>query len=107
LRSHAVSNEAISKVGSVVAGYCPEGYRVPNQLELAVMKFFVGTKGGNDVGNKTFSRTYWNLGTVAKSLGEITNSKSNTKTGFVYEHNITLSENNATKARCVRDIRVD
>ena len=106
-RNFVTHNEAISKVGSVVAGYCPEGYRVPNQLELAVMKFFVGTKGGNDVGNKTFSRTYWNLGTVAKSLGEITNSKSNTKTGFVYQYNITLSENKATKARCVRDIRVD
>lgn len=38
-RNFVTHNEAISKVGSVVAGYCPEGYRVPNQLELAVMKF--------------------------------------------------------------------
>jgi len=106
-RNFVTHNEAINNVGSVSAGYCPEGYRVPNQLELAVMKFFVGSMGNNDIGNGTFSRTYWNLGTVAESLGEIKNSKSVSKTGFVYQDNITLSENNATKARCVRDIRVD
>ena len=101
-------NDNISAKGSsVAAGYCPEGYRIPNQLELVMMKFYC-----NDASLNAFSRTYWSMGRVPKDLGlepdyGSSGKDGGNKTGFVDSGNISLSLGSANKARCVRDIRVD
>lgn len=101
-----LNNRITDKGSSVAAGYCPEGYRIPNQLELAMMKFYC-----NAVSSGSFSRTYWSMGKVPKDLGikpdyGPSGKDGKNKLGFVHVDNIAL-EGNISKARCVRDIRVD
>ena len=96
-----------NKGSSVAAGYCPEGYRIPNQLELAMMKFYC-----NNASDHALSRTYWSMGKVPSDLGLTpdygeTGKDGGSKTDFVDSGNISLSTKDATNARCVRDIRVD
>ena len=79
--------------------YCPAGYRLPNQRELAIMKY-------HDVlPNNPYlmSRTGYSFG----AIDGIGNGKVTTKYGFILTHIITLGSYNAQKARCVRDIRTD
>lgn len=95
------------KGSSVAAGYCPEGYRIPNQLELVMMKFYC-----NNASYPAFSRTYWSMGKVPYDLGLTphygeTGKDGGSKTYFVDSGNISLSTEAAKIARCVRDIRVD
>lgn len=100
-------NKNITEKGSsVAAGYCPDGYRIPNQLELAMMKFYC-----NNASYYAFSRTYWSMGKVPKDLGLIPDyglygKDGKSKTGFIDSGNIAL-QGQFDKARCVRDIRVD
>lgn len=96
-------NDEVSKYGSsVYAGYCPDGYRLPSQTELAVMRYYTSL-----VSSGTYpSRTFWSFGVEA--LGGSGKDGGN-KYGFCTSGgNISLYAN-ATfyKARCVRDIRVE
>ena len=79
--------------------YCPAGYRLPNQRELAIMKYY----GVPDIGS-VMSRTGYSFG----NIDGIGNSKTD-KAGFLYKDgNITLWTTVTTNAaRCVRDIRTD
>lgn len=91
--------------------YCPPGYRMPNQREIAIMTYYklyasdgVSDLAFNSDGTSTYymmSRTYWSFGYYA------TVNKKNNKTGFIYTGNICLQEASAPTTRCVRDIRVD
>ena len=96
-------NDEVTKIGSSSkAGYCPDGYRLPNQLELAMMRFYCK---GVSIGS--VSRTYWSMGVVPGTYGDSGKDKGN-KYGFVDDGNITLFTNFTSNAqRCVRDIRVD
>ncbi len=79
--------------------YCPAGYRLPNQRELAIMKY-------HDVLTNNpylMSRTGYSFG----AIDGIGSGKVKTKYGFILTHIITLGSYNAQKARCVRDIRTD
>ena len=59
-------NDEVTKIGSSSkAGYCPDGYRLPNQLELAMMRFYC-----DGVSNGSVSRTYWSMGVVPGIYGE-------------------------------------
>lgn len=86
--------------------YCPEGYRTPNQREVAIMaynKLYDGSEfnyyNGSSKGN-IMSRT-------AFSFGYYGNKKVD-KYGFMYTSLITLSAGeSASTTRCVRDVRVD
>ena len=105
---HAVKNfqtinDEVTKIGSSSkAGYCPDGYRLPNQLELAMMRFFC-----NGVSIGSVSRTYWSMGVVPGTYGESGKDEGN-KYGFVDDGNITLwIDASPNSQRCVRDIRVD
>lgn len=94
-------NDEVSKYGSsVYAGYCPDGYRLPSQTELAVMRYYMKLTG------KYPSRTFWSFGVEA--LGGSGKDKGN-KYGFCIEgNNITLSARATfSQARCVRDVRVE
>lgn len=79
--------------------YCPAGYRLPNQRELAIMKYY----GVPNIGS-VMSRTGYSFGNI-DGIG----NKKTDKTGFLYkEGNITLWTTVTTNAaRCVRDIRTD
>ena len=84
---------------------CPEGWRIPNQLELAVSYYYGGQSGD------TFSRTFYSfgpLGSFDKTSSSVT-LDSNIKYGFKLKGStINVSNNEAiTSYRCVRDIRVD
>ena len=96
-------NDEVTKIGSSSkAGYCPDGYRLPNQLELAMMRFYC-----DGVSNGSVSRTYWSMGVVPGIYGEGGKDKGY-KYGFVDDGNITLYPSFTSEAqRCVRDIRVD
>ena len=88
-------DEAIAKGNSL----CPDGYRIPNQVELAVGLYFGGQT------KDSFSRTYYSfgpLGTVdkdgAKKYGfQCVGSVINVDHDYAYFKTY----------RCVRDIRVD
>lgn len=77
--------------------YCPEGYRTPNQRELAIMLYY-------DVYDENYcwSRTLWSFGEIGA------NNKNTDKYGFHKRSNL-MTVNNSTinGTRCVRDIRVD
>lgn len=98
-------NDEVSKYGSsVYAWYCPDGYRLPSQTELAVIRYYT-----NLVSSGYYpSRTFWSLGADALALGGSGKDGKN-KYGFCTSNgNISLSENATfSKARCVRDIRVE
>lgn len=94
-------NDEVSKYGSsVYAGYCPDGYRLPSQTELAVMRYYMNLTGTYP------SRTFWSFGVEA--LGGSGKDGGN-KYGFcTHAGNITLWANaKFSTARCVRDVRVE
>ncbi len=87
--------------------YCPEGYRTPNQREMAIMaynklcdgtefNYYNGSSKGNMMSRTAFSFGYYGSKTVP------------TKYGYGYYTNITLwNTMTASTTRCVKDIRVD
>ena len=79
--------------------YCPEGYRLPNQTELAMMKYY------NVISKEMVSRTYWAYG--SDRTDGVTAKED--KHGYIYAGgNISLeSSGKAFVCRCVRDIRTD
>ena len=94
-------NDEVSKYGSsVYAGYCPDGYRLPSQTELAVMRYYMTLTG------KYPSRTFWSFGVEA--LGGSGKDGGN-KYGFcISDQNISLdADATFSTARCVRDVRVE
>lgn len=94
-------NDEVSKYGSsVYAGYCPDGYRLPSQTELAVMRYYMELTGTYP------SRTFWSFGVEA--LGGSGKDGGN-KYGFcTHAGNITLwAAATFSTARCVRDVRVE
>lgn len=77
--------------------YCPPGYRVPNQRELAIMLYY-------DIydGEYCLSRTVWSFGEMG------VNNKGQGKYGFCRRPALmTVNTSNTNGTRCVRDIRVD
>ena len=82
--------------------YCPEGYRLPNQMELAVMKYY------DAISSDMVSRTYWSLG-VESGLNNKTGKDKQSKYGYIYSGGNLSLEVNAKNfvCRCVRDIRTD
>lgn len=104
----AKMNDDITKAtngSSVDAGYCPEGYRLPNQVELAMMALNGGL--GLDSNQNAPCRTYWSLG--IKGLNIIKDGKN--RECFTMEYNKKNITADATlrtsSARCVRDVRVE
>ena len=94
-------NDEVSKYGSsVYAGYCPDGYRLPSQTELAVMRYYMNLTGSYP------SRTFWSFGVEA--LGGSGKDDGN-KYGFcISGANISLyADAKFSTARCVRDVRVE
>lgn len=91
--------------------YCPEGYRTPNQRELAIMVYYFTNETGytNDfIEGRYITRTYWSFGPE----GKLETPKHGTKQGFAARTGppayTTVSENTSYNGtRCVRDIRVD
>lgn len=94
-------NDEVSKYGSsVYAGYCPDGYRLPSQTELTIMRYYMELTGTYP------SRTFWSFGVEA--LGGSGKDGGN-KYGFcTHAGNITLWANATfSTARCVRDVRLE
>ena len=89
----------IDDKGAYRSGYCPEGYRIPNQMELAMMVYYMPS-----VDTPIDSRTYWTFG----PNGANPKSGKENNYGFCYDNgNITVAHYRVNKARCVRDIRVE
>jgi hypothetical protein len=88
--------------------YCPDGWRLPNQRETAIMYYYMTGKdiNGNNTGENamgdTMTRTRWSFG--ANGLYPKVNNKYGFRCG---SNTITVSNTATTNARCVRDIRVD
>ena len=80
--------------------YCPEGYRLPNQVELAMLKYY------DVISDPMVSRTYWELG--VDGYGG-TGKDGGKKFGYIYSGgNISLQTAGVDYVyRCVRDIRTD
>ena len=94
-------NDEVSKYGSsVYAGYCPDGYRLPSQTELTIMRYYMNLTGTYP------SRTFWSFGVEA--LGGSGKDGGN-KYGFcTHAGNITLwAAATFSTVRCVRDVRVE
>lgn len=85
---------------SVEAGFCPEGYRIPSQIEMTMMRLY----GAN--GNfYQHVRTYWSFG----PLGENWKKAYDVHDGFTQlgNGNMTIAPSNSNQVRCVRDIRIE
>lgn len=96
-------NDEVSKYGSsVYAGYCPDGYRLPSQTELAIMRYYMNLTGTYP------SRTFWSFGADPLALGGSGKDGGN-KYGFcISGQNISLyAAAKFSTARCVRDVRVE
>ena len=94
-------NDEVSKYGSsVYAGYCPDGYRLPSQTELTIMRYYMNLTGTYP------SRTFWSFGVEA--LGGSGKDGGN-KYGFcISDKNISLdADATFSTVRCVRDVRVE
>jgi hypothetical protein len=102
--------------------YCPEGYRAPNQRELAMMRYYTPNIITSLVTSSRgiLSRTKWYFGvkgdgTPANAVYDkyhYTEGTSNTRTGFCIatwgDKNLSLGDSvYGETTRCVRDIRVD
>lgn len=90
--------------GSYLSGYCPEGYRIPNQMELAMMNYYM------DLSHKLYSRTYWSFGPYSGNYGPKGKRNDANDIGFlrVDSGNLTVDVSNTTQyARCVKDIRMN
>lgn len=99
--------EDIDARGSYLSGYCPEGYRIPNQMELAMMNYYM------DLGSyNLYSRTYWSFGPYSGNYGPNGKRNDANDIGFLRLKNKNLtvdaSSSNTTRyARCVKDIRMN
>lgn len=90
--------------GSYLSGYCPEGYRIPNQMELAMMNYYMG------LSYDLYSRTYWAFGPYSGNYGPNGKSGKSQNIGFmrISEGNLTVDVSRQTQyARCVKDIRMN
>lgn len=94
-------DEAIDNKSADPNPFCPDGYRAPNQIELAIMRYYLS---GTGTMKNILSRTFYSFG----SLG---NPVKNSNYGFrlVSTGNVSITDENSVNVgtRCVRDIRVD
>ena len=101
----AKCQEDIDARGSYLSGYCPEGYRIPNQMELAMMNYYM------DLGSyNLYSRTYWSFGPYSGNYGPNGKRNDAKDIGFlrVGSGNLTVATGTTTQyARCVKDIRMN
>lgn len=91
--------------GSYLSGYCPEGYRIPNQMELAMMNYYMALGSYN-----LYSRTYWSFGPYSGNYGPNGKRNDANDIGFlrVDSGNLTVAAGTTTQyARCVKDIRMN
>lgn len=98
-------NDRITK--SIAEGkgnpFCPEGYRAPSQMELAIVRYYTGSDGTKDA----LTRTYWSFGPLGKYYDTRKTSNTN-KYGFIVNGtNMTVYYTTIGQTRCVRDIRTD
>ena len=99
-------NNAVDEAIASGKSFCPEGWRVPNQIEMAVAFYYA------DQTTDTFCRTYFSFGPTSPYGGSNKNydssDDSKNKYGFKVKNNINVANNeDVTTFRCVRDIRVD
>lgn len=88
--------------------YCPEGWRLPNQRETAIMYYYMigknpdGTATNENPMGNSMTRTRWSFGANGMYSFKIAG-----KYGFKCDQGImTVSNGAINAARCVRDIRV-
>lgn len=83
--------------------YCPKGYRLPNQRELTIMKYYQSDLLGNNV---HLTRTSYSLGntTIGGKGWENKNGFHHNRPWTGQPFAITLTNGNATLQRCVRDV---
>lgn len=85
--------------------YCPEGYRVPNQREMAMMRYYTSSI----ISNGYMTRTKWYFGQEGDGILNYQWTERRKKYGFcVSSNNISLQyDEKGNTTRCVKDIRVD
>ena len=97
--NEAITNEGYNK-------FCPAGYRLPNQTELAIMTLTLPSSYWNHA-FRTPSRTYFSHGYYAPQADQ--KPGEGIKLGWVYTSNILLpnrespTRQHSSKIRCVRD----
>lgn len=85
--------------------YCPEGYRVPNQREMALMDNYTP----DIIGDGYMTRTKWFLGQAGEVPLPTGWTENRAKYGFsINSGDLSLQyDKKGTTTRCVKDIRVD
>lgn len=115
--THVINTNVTEQGSAYKAGYCPEGYRLPNQIELAVMISYMG-----NIGNLA-TRTYWSFGVETKKYpvgsggfiidgNRYTDKQGGYRIAYYSDGNtISLGGDGGAStvgaARCIRDIRVE
>ncbi|MGM9787294.1 MAG: hypothetical protein ACI3ZF_00125 [Candidatus Cryptobacteroides sp.] len=97
---------AISAGGS--NPYCPEGYRTPNQREMAIMAYNK-LYDGSEFNYYNGSSQGYMMCRTGFSFGALGLNTVDSKYGYCYANGIITLQTSATATttRCVRDIRVD
>ena len=105
-------NQQIEDVGSSVdAGYCPEGYRMPNLRELTMMANYFP----DYVNSGAFCRTYYSLGILGSQKDVDVNNDDGDKAGWTarnsggeaYVQMVPGGYGTIGVPRCVRDASVE
>lgn len=93
--------------------FCPEGYRLPNQRELALMHLYCAPSFWTGA-VQSYSRTYYSYGVNGSNpKATETNPNDQYKTGWardsynIYmENSVNNPNQRSTQTRCVRDVEV-
>lgn len=98
-------NDQVTAAGdSVTAGYCPPGYRIPNQRELLMMFTYFPSY----VRTESFCRTYYSFGTLGEPDVRKENKAGWSVGGNLYMKNTTGDGYRIERTpRCVRDATLD
>lgn len=98
-------NNRITTFGdSVTAGYCPKGYRVPNQRELMMMFMYFKDMTRTE----SICRTYYSFGTLGEDNMKKENKVGWSVGGNLYMKNATGNGSGIDRTpRCVRDATLD
>ncbi len=100
-RNFATFNDDITTSGS--SEFCPDGYRVPNQRELALMDMYIPSI----MGDNFFCRTFYSFGYYG-ATGIKKATEANKYGCMKGGGNIHMTSNDvATTARCVRDLQTN
>ncbi len=88
--------------------FCPQGYRLPNVREVAVLRDFIPSSDvekyfGRD--NFAPSRTYWSFGVVGEFYKSVLGKRYGWGAAYTKVHMFETNSQRSNSVRCVKDVK--